>query len=101
MAAVNNTGNINQIFPQNMQDVTSGKKAQAAADENGFKANTADTVQISNQAKTVDRAVKTAKELPEVRADLVEKAKQQRIAENVRVPAYELAAKMLFEDTIK
>ncbi len=100
MAAINNMGNINPILPQNLGDVQPGKNAAPKPDEAASQG-VSDRVVISKQAKAISKAVIAMNELPDVRADLVEQAKQQRLVEGVRVPAGQIAAKLLIEDNLK
>ena len=98
MAAINNAGNINPILPQNLTDVTTSKNKDAtpAPAQNNMPA--ADRVEISRQAKVISKAAIALNELPEVRTELVNKAIQDRVASDNRVPANLLAQKLLFED---
>jgi hypothetical protein len=95
-----NAGNINPIIPQNLADVA-GKNVPAQKAPDTTQGGVVDRIQISNQAKTISKAVISLNTLPDVRTEEVQKAVQNRIVENNRVPAGELAAKLLFEDNIK
>ncbi len=96
----NNIGNINPMLPQpNLPDLTGKKnKIPEAIDINSQGGVIKDKVEISKQAKIISKAILKLNEIPEIRNDVVEKAIQQRIQENQRIPAYMLAAKLLIED---
>ena len=98
-----NIGNIGPIMPQNIGgDLNVNKKpAPEKPDEGAEGGVVQDKVEISKQAKAISKAVIGINELPEIRQDLVEKAIQERVVENQRIPAYELAAKLLLEDNIE
>lgn len=96
----NNIGNINPMVPQpNLPDLTAKKnKIPEQIDINNQGGVIKDKVEISKQAKVISKAIVKINELPEIRNDIVEKAIQERIQENQRIPAYMLAAKLLIED---
>ena len=97
-----NIGNIGPIMPQNIGDLNTNKNAPAQKQDEAVEGGVVqDKVEISKQAKAISKAVVNINNLPEIRADLVEKAIQDRVIENNRVPAYELAAKLLLEDNIE
>ncbi|MCX8093538.1 MAG: hypothetical protein N3E50_05160 [Candidatus Goldbacteria bacterium] len=99
MATINNTGNIGPILPQNIADVNANKNNQIPKpDENVEGGVIRDRVELSRQARIVSKAVVNINQLPDIRKELVEKAIQERIVENRRIPAYELAARLLIED---
>jgi|GEM_PF-4733704 hypothetical protein len=100
MTAINNSGNINQILTNNLVDVQAGKSLSTANSKKTDDTATegvVDRVEISNTAITVSKAVDTVKTLPEIRDEVIQKAVQDRIVDNNRVPAEALAAKLLFE----
>lgn len=97
--AINNTGNIGPISPQNIADLNSNKNNPVPkVDENDQGGVIRDRVELSRQARIVSKAVVNINQLPDIRKEMVEKAIQERIIENRRIPAYELAARLLMED---
>jgi len=97
-----NIGNIGPIIPQNLGGLNTNKNmAKPEVEEDVSGGVVRDKVEISKEAKVISKAVVEMNNFPEIRQDLVEKAIQERIIENRRIPAYELAAKLLFEDTIE
>lgn len=97
--AINNTGNIGPILPQNISDVKTNKNNSIQRlNENIEGGVVRDRVELSKQAKMVSKAVANINQLPDIRKEMVEKAIQERIVENRRIPAYELAAKLLMEE---
>ena len=97
-----NIGNIGPIIPQNLGGLNVNKNVpKPEVDEDVTGGVVRDKVEISKEAKVISKAVVEINTFPEIRQDLVEKAIQERIIENRRIPAYELAAKLLFEDSIE
>ncbi len=97
--AINNTGNIGPILPQNIADLNANKNTPVPkTDENAEGGVIRDRVELSRQARIVSKAVVNINQIPDIRKEMVEKAIQERIVENKRIPAYELAAKLLIED---
>lgn len=96
---INNTGNIGPILPQNIADVNANKNISTKkVDENDEGEVIRERVELSKQARIISKAVVNINQLPDIRKELVEKAIQERIVENKRIPAYELAARLLIED---
>jgi hypothetical protein len=99
--AVNNAENVGPLLPktpQNVNDVNVNRNQpapDAAAKQQGA---VLDTVEISNKAKMLNAAVNAMNNMPEVRNQAVQAATQQRVVENNRVPAGQLAAKLLFKE---
>jgi hypothetical protein len=97
--AINNAGNIGPILPQNITDVNANKNTPVTKpDENIEGGVVRDRVELSKQARVISKAVVNINQLPDIRKEMVEKAIQERIVENRRIPAYELAARLLMED---
>lgn len=97
--AINNTGNIGPILPQNIADVNANKNIPVPKpNENDQGGVIRDRVELSRQARIISKAVVNINQLPDIRKEMVEKAIQERIVENRRIPAYELAARLLIED---
>jgi hypothetical protein len=101
--AVNNAGNIGPLMPQNLpnnvNDINTGKKAPVVKSEDpGQGGVIRDKVEISRQAKTISKALNMLNNLPDIRQQAIDKAIQERVTENSRVPAATLAAKLLLED---
>jgi predicted outer membrane protein len=100
---INNPGNIGPLMPQNtpnnVADVNAAKKAPAPEKNEAAQGGVIrDKVEISRQAKTISKALNVINNLPDIREQAVEKAVQDRVIENNRVPAATLAAKLLLED---
>ncbi|MCX7698939.1 MAG: flagellar biosynthesis anti-sigma factor FlgM [Candidatus Goldbacteria bacterium] len=99
MATINNTGNIGPILPQNIADVNANKNNQIQKPNENIEGRVIrDRVELSRQARIISKAVVNINQLSDIRKELVEKAIQERIVENRRIPAYELAARLLMED---
>ncbi len=97
--AINNAGNIGPILPQNIPDLNANKNNPVPKkDENAEGGIIRDRVELSRQARIISKAVVNINKIPDIRKELVEKAIQERIVENKRIPAYELAARLLLED---
>lgn len=100
---INNPGNIGPLMPQNtpnnVADINTGKKAPVVKADDGTEGGVIrDKVEISRQAKTISKALNVVNNLPDIREQAVEKAIQERVLENGRVPAATLAAKLLLEE---
>jgi hypothetical protein len=100
---INNAGNIGPLIPQNLPnvvgDVNAAKKAPPKVTDNTNQGGVVnDKVEISRQAKTVSKALVNIANLQEIRQQDVQKAIQARVVENNRVPASQLAAKLLLEE---
>ena len=98
MDAINNAGNINPILPQNLTDVSTGKNKEISPAPAAQNTPPADKVEISRQAKAISKAAIALNELPDIRLELVNKAVQERVQSDNRVPSNLLAQKLLFED---
>jgi|SRR5208283_716867 len=98
MATTNNTGNINPLLNRNMIDIPAKPVVTKKANYNNQPVNLTDRVEISKNATRVNNAVNTVNALPEIRINVVNTAVTQRVENQQRVPAAELAAKMLLED---
>jgi len=97
-----NIGNIGPIIPQNLGDLNPSKNTGKTERENASEGGVIrDKIEISNEARAVNKALVNINAIEDIRVDLVEKAIQERVTENKRVPAYELAAKLLLEDSGK
>jgi len=102
--AINNAGNLGPILPQNPQntqnvnDVNVNRKPPAPATTVNQEGAVLDRVEISRQAQIINAAVRALNNLPEIRNQEVQQAVQQRVVENNRVPAGQLAAKLLFKE---
>lgn len=96
--AINNTGNIGPILPQNIDLNANKNNPVPKVNENDEGGVIRDRVELSRQARIVSKAVVNINQLPDIRKEMVEKAIKERIVENKRVPAYELAARLLLED---
>jgi|DewCreStandDraft_4_1066084.scaffolds.fasta_scaffold49633_3 hypothetical protein len=96
----NNIGNINPMIPQpNVPDLTAKKNKIPENPDTGANGGViADKVEISKQAKAITKAMVKLNEIPEIRNEVVQKAIEERIRENQRIPAYMLAAKLLIEN---
>lgn len=96
----NNIGNINPMIPQsNVPDLTAKKNNIPEKPDLGVTGGViADKVEISKQAKLITKAMARLNEIPEIRNEVVQKAIEERIRENQRIPAYMLAAKLLIEN---
>lgn len=100
---INNPGNVGPLMPQNtpnnVSDINTAKKVPVAKTEDVSQGGVIrDNVEISRQAKTISKALNTVNNLPDIRQQLVDKAIQDRVVENNRVPAASLAAKLLLEE---
>ncbi len=96
-----NIGNIGPILPQNVGEVNNKSKPHAGENNKNEGGVIKDTVEISNEARAVNRALGDLNESAAVRKDLVEKAIEERVLENKRIPSYQMAAKLLLEDSIE
>ncbi|HPD19364.1 MAG TPA: flagellar biosynthesis anti-sigma factor FlgM [Candidatus Goldiibacteriota bacterium] len=97
--AINNAGNIGPILPQNITDVNANKNNPIQKiNEKDQQRAANDRVELSRQARIISKAIVNINQMSDIRKEMVEKAIQERIVENKRVPAYELAAKLLLED---
>ncbi|MBP7793257.1 MAG: flagellar biosynthesis anti-sigma factor FlgM [Candidatus Goldbacteria bacterium] len=97
--AINNAGNIGPILPQNITDVNANKNNPIQKiNEKDQQRAANDRVELSRQARIISKAIVSINQMSDIRKEMVEKAIQERIVENKRVPAYELAAKLLLED---
>ncbi len=97
-----NIGNIGPILPQNVGDVNNSKNTpRAGVNDKNEGGVIRDTVEISNEAQAVNRALADLNESAAIRDDLVQKAIEERVLENKRIPSYQLAAKLLLEDSVE
>lgn len=96
---INNPGNINPLVTQTMVDMNTGKAANVSkpAEQSGGGA-LADKVDISKKAKELSKALNIVNQMPDVRQDAVDRAKQKMAQQNGRTPAAVLSAKILLED---
>ena len=87
-------------------DTTAAEEAQkVAADRRtgrvgGRPATTGDTVEVSADAKLLSQAIKLAKDTPDIRADVVQRMREQLAAGTVGNDAGRLADRML-DDLLK
>jgi hypothetical protein len=100
---INNSGNVGPLMPQNtpnnVADINTAKKSPVVKADDGNQGGVIrDKVEISRQAKTISKALNAVNNLPDIRQQAIEKAIQDRVVENNRVPAASLAAKLLLED---
>ena len=94
-----NIGNIGPIVPQNVNvNQNIAKPEPGESNEGGV---VRDKIEISNEAQVINKAVQNLNALADIREDLVEKAIQERVLENQRIPAYQLAARLLLEDNVE
>ena len=97
-----NINNIGPIIPQNLSDVSANKNTPKTGNNDANEGGVIrDRVEISNEAQNITRALAQINAATEIRTDMVEKAIEERILENRRVPSYQLAAKLLLEDSIE
>ena len=98
----NNIGNIGPIIPQNLNDLSTGKNAPKIESDEGIEGGVVrDRIEISNEAQVINKAIQNINAMVEIRVDLVEKAIQERVLENQRIPAYQIAARLLLEDSVE
>ncbi|HRU38565.1 MAG TPA: hypothetical protein P5511_01710 [Candidatus Goldiibacteriota bacterium] len=99
-----NSGNMPPMIPQNNQPVAADvqpvkkQEVETVAQKPGQAAAKPDTVEISPRAMVISKALNQVVNMADVRESVVQKAVQERVVENSRVPAPELAAKLLLED---
>jgi hypothetical protein len=102
--AIQNAGNLGPMLPQNPQnaqnvnDLNVNRKPLAPDMTVNQTPGILDNVVISQQAKTLNAAVNAINNIPDVRTQAVQAAAQQRVVENNRVPAGQLAAKLLLKE---
>jgi hypothetical protein len=96
--AINNPGNINPLIGQNVVDMSPGKNNMVKKMEGAQGGVIVDKIDISRKAKELSKALNAVNQLPEIRYDAVEKAKQRVAEDKSRTPASQIAAKMLLEE---
>ncbi|MGD0565895.1 MAG: flagellar biosynthesis anti-sigma factor FlgM [Candidatus Goldiibacteriota bacterium] len=103
MAAINNTNNIKPHVPQTIAEIVPAKNISTKPEPKTAAAAAipADRIEISRQAKAVNKAVKVLNELPEVRQELVQKAQAEKVEKTGNIPPQLLSQKMLFQDETK
>jgi hypothetical protein len=96
---VNNPGSINPLVTQTMVDLNTGKAANTSKPQESSGAGAiVDKIDISKKAKELSKALNAVNQMPDIRQEAIEKARQRLSVENHKVPASVLAAKMLLED---
>ena len=96
---INNSGNINPLIPQTIVDANTNKAMiPSRAYETSQDGAIVDKIEISKTAKILSKALNAISQMPDIRQQEVDKAKERLIDNSGTVPASVLAAKLLLEE---